>query len=173
MLKSLFNIVAGLKTCNFIKKSPHHWCFSCDSLVNFTNTFFTAHLCWLLLYNEWMNFLFVYFYLLNLIAVLHNCMGCRSWKKLITFFATKYFFDAGSSCFCRHKILFCAISTFFLLTWNIFSCNIDTFLSTPNYFSCNIKFLFGTSFRERRQWGFVTLNGNLAVSGWVGLAYDR
>ena len=27
--------------------------------------------------------------------------------------------------------------------------------------------------RERRQLGFVTLNGNLAVSGWVGLAYDR
>ena len=27
--------------------------------------------------------------------------------------------------------------------------------------------------RERRQLVFVTLNGNLAVSGWVGLAYDR
>ena len=27
--------------------------------------------------------------------------------------------------------------------------------------------------RERRQLGFVTLNGNLAVIGWVGLAYDR
>ena len=27
--------------------------------------------------------------------------------------------------------------------------------------------------RERQQLGFVTLNGNLAVSGWVGLAYDR
>ena len=27
--------------------------------------------------------------------------------------------------------------------------------------------------RERRQLGFVTLNGNLAVSGWVGLAYDH
>ena len=27
--------------------------------------------------------------------------------------------------------------------------------------------------RERQQFGFVTLNGNLAVSGWVGLAYDR
>ena len=27
--------------------------------------------------------------------------------------------------------------------------------------------------RERRQLGFVTLYGNLAVSGWVGLAYDR
>ena len=26
---------------------------------------------------------------------------------------------------------------------------------------------------ERRQLCFVTLNGNLAVSGWVGLAYDR
>ena len=27
--------------------------------------------------------------------------------------------------------------------------------------------------RERRQSGFATRNGNLAVSGWVGLAYDR
>ena len=27
--------------------------------------------------------------------------------------------------------------------------------------------------RERRQIGFVTLNGDVAVSGWVGLAYDR
>ena len=26
---------------------------------------------------------------------------------------------------------------------------------------------------ERRKLGFVTLNGNLTVSGWVGLAYDR
>ena len=26
---------------------------------------------------------------------------------------------------------------------------------------------------ERRQLGLVTLNGKLAVSGWVGLAYDR
>ena len=27
--------------------------------------------------------------------------------------------------------------------------------------------------RQRRQLGCVTLNGNLVVSGWVGLAYDR
>ena len=27
--------------------------------------------------------------------------------------------------------------------------------------------------RERRKLGLVTLNGNLAVSGWVGLAYGR
>ena len=27
--------------------------------------------------------------------------------------------------------------------------------------------------RQRRQLGCVTLNGNLAVSGWMGLAYDR
>ena len=28
--------------------------------------------------------------------------------------------------------------------------------------------------RERRQLGFfLTLNGNLVISGWVGLAYDR
>ena len=29
------------------------------------------------------------------------------------------------------------------------------------------------TFRESRQLGLVTLNGSLAVSGWVGLAYDR
>ena len=82
-------------------------------------------------------------------------------KKIVTFLRTKYFFDAGSSCFCRQEIPFCATSTFFLLTWNTFSCNINTFLSTPdyflrdvklfvptqNYFSCNIKFMFWTSFK--------------------------
>ena len=73
---------------------------------------------------------------------------------------SKYFFDAASSRFCRYKILFYAASTFLLLTWNTFSCNINTFLSKPNYFlcnaklfvltqnyfSCNTKFLFWTSF---------------------------
>ena len=82
-------------------------------------------------------------------------------KKIIPFLCTKYFFDAASSCCCRHETLFCATSTFFLLTWNTFSCNINTFLSKPNYvlcnvklfistqnyFSCNTKFLFWTSFR--------------------------
>ena len=71
------------------------------------------------------------------------------------------FLGAAPSSFCRHEILFCATSTFFLLTWNTFSCNINTFLSKPNYvlrnvklfistqnyFSCNTKFLFWTSFR--------------------------
>ena len=69
------------------------------------------------------------------------------------------FFGAAPSSFCRHEILFCATSTFFLLTWNTFSCNINKFLSTPNYFLCNVKlfvsaqnyfsckFLFRTSFR--------------------------
>ena len=32
-------------------------------------------------------------------------------------------------------------------------------------------FLDMSKVRERRQLGFVTLNGNLAISGWVGLAY--
>ena len=26
--------------------------------------------------------------------------------------------------------------------------------------------------KQRRLLGYVTLNGNLAASGWVGLAYD-
>ena len=34
-------------------------------------------------------------------------------------------------------------------------------------------FNFNLLLRERRQLGFVTLNGNLTVSGWVGLAYDH
>ena len=51
---------------------------------------------------------------------LHNPYSCsillfyvarRSGK--ITFFGTKYFFDAASSCFCRHEILFCATSARF------------------------------------------------------------
>ena len=86
---------------------------------------------------------------------------CAVLEKITTFLCTKYFFDAASSCFCRHEILFCATSTFFLSTWNTFSCKINTFLlkpnyflcsvklfiSTQNYFSCNTKFLFWTSFR--------------------------
>ena len=55
----------GLKTCNFIKKRLQNWCFSCDYWVIFKNTFFTAHLRWLVVYTEWMNLLFN-FYLINL-----------------------------------------------------------------------------------------------------------
>ena len=51
----------GLKICNFIKKRLQDWCFSCDCWAIFNNTFFTAHLRWLLVYTEWMNFLSVYF----------------------------------------------------------------------------------------------------------------
>ena len=47
----------GLKTCNFIKKRLQNWCFSCDYWVIFKNTFFTAHLRWLVVYTEWMNLL--------------------------------------------------------------------------------------------------------------------
>ena len=47
-----FNKVAGLKTCSFTKKRLQHWCFSCDYWAIFKNTFFTSHLCWLLLYTE-------------------------------------------------------------------------------------------------------------------------
>ena len=65
-------------------------------------------------------------------------------KKIIPFLCTKYFFDAASSCCCRHETLFCATSTFFLLTWNTFSCNINAFLSTPNYFLCNVKLFVST-----------------------------
>ena len=81
--------------------------------------------------------------------------------KNSNFFAHKIFFFATSSCFADMKYFFVLHQPFFLLTWNTFSCNINTFLSTPNYFlckvklfvstqnriSCNTKFLFWTSFR--------------------------
>ena len=40
-------------------------------------------------------------------------VGAPFQKKLATFLPTKYFFDASSSCFCRHEIFFCATSTRF------------------------------------------------------------
>ena len=40
-------------------------------------------------------------------------VGAPFQKKLTTFLPTKYFFDASSSCFCRHEIFFCATSTRF------------------------------------------------------------
>ena len=86
-------------------------------------------------------------------------MAHRSRKKLITFLCTKYFFDA-SSCFCRHEILFCATSTFFVDMKHFFMqhqhafvdarlCFVQhqTFVSKQNYFLCNIKFLFWTLLR--------------------------
>ena len=104
----------------------------------------------------------IYFTCLKMTSYLRpymDAMGRRS-EKITAILWTKYFFDAASSCFCRHEILFCATSTFFLMTWNTFSCNINTFLSKPNYslcnvkrfistqnyFSCSTKFLFWTSF---------------------------
>ena len=36
-----------------------------------------------------------------------------------------------------------------------------------------MKVICWQSLREHQQLGFITLNSNLAVSGWVGLAYDR
>ena len=66
-------------------------------------------------------------------------------RKKITFLRTKYFFDAASSCFCRHEILFCPTSTLFLLVWNTFSCDSNTFSSRSDYFLCNVKlFCFST-----------------------------
>ena len=79
-----------------------------------------------------------------------NYFSCYSfvwalfWKKITTFLCTKYFFDAASSWFCWYEILFWVTSIFFLLTWNTFSCNINTFLSKPNYFFCNAKLFVST-----------------------------
>ena len=40
VLESLFNKVAGLKTCSFIKKRPEHRYFSCEICEVFKNTCF-------------------------------------------------------------------------------------------------------------------------------------
>ena len=88
----------------------------------------------------------IYFTCLKMTSYLRpymDAMGRRS-EKITAILWTKYFFDAASSCFCRHEILFCATSTFFLMTWNTFSCNINTFLSKPNYFLCNVKLFIST-----------------------------
>ena len=58
------------------------------------------------------------------------------------FFAPKIFFWCNIICFCRHEILFCATSIFLLLTWNTFSCNINTFLLKQYYFLCKSNCLF-------------------------------
>ena len=58
-------------------------------------------------------------------VILNICMARRSEKK-ITFLRTKYFFDAASSCFCWHEILFCATSNF------LFQHNF-IFRGTPNF----------------------------------------
>ena len=49
MLKSLFNNVAGLQACNFIKKSLQHRCFPVKFAKFLRTPFFTEHLRWLLL----------------------------------------------------------------------------------------------------------------------------
>ena len=43
MLESLFNKVAGLQMCNFIKKSLHHE-FFCEYCKIFKNIYFEEHL---------------------------------------------------------------------------------------------------------------------------------
>ena len=87
--------------------------------------------------------------------------GASFRKKLNIFLRTKYFFDASSSCFCRHEILFSATSIFFVVDMKHFLVNhhhefadtryllhnVKLFVSTQNYCSCNTKFLFWTSFR--------------------------
>ena len=48
MLESLFNKVAGLQVCNFIKKTPRQ-VSPCEYCEICKNTFFTEYLRWLLL----------------------------------------------------------------------------------------------------------------------------
>ena len=51
VLESLFNKVAGLKACSFIKKTPTQ-VFSCEYCEIFKKPFFIEHLRWLLLLFE-------------------------------------------------------------------------------------------------------------------------
>ena len=44
MFESLFDEVAGLKACIFIKKKLQHRCFSVKSAKNFKSTYFQEHL---------------------------------------------------------------------------------------------------------------------------------
>ena len=70
-----------------------------------------------------------------------DSMARRSVKK-ITCLHTKYFFDAASSCFCWHEILFCATSTrfcrhqiTFCATSNFLFQHKNFFRGTPNFCS--------------------------------------
>ena len=44
MLQSLFNKVAGLQACSFIKKRLQDWCFPCKYCEIFKNSFFEEYL---------------------------------------------------------------------------------------------------------------------------------
>ena len=69
--------------------------------------------------------------------------GAPFQKKLVTFLRTKYFFDAGSSCFCRQEILFCATSTFFFGWHETLFCATSTrFCRHQSTFCATSNFLF-------------------------------
>ena len=66
-------------------------------------------------------------------------------KKLNIFLRTKYFFDASSSCFCRHEILFCATSIFFVVDMKHFLVNHHhEFADTRYLFAQRQTFCFNT-----------------------------
>ena len=48
MLEPLFNKVAGLKACNFVKKRLQHRCFPLKFIKFLRTHFFREHLPWLL-----------------------------------------------------------------------------------------------------------------------------
>ena len=50
MLESLFDKVAGLKACNFIKKRLQHKCLAVNIAKFLRTYFFVKHLQWLFLY---------------------------------------------------------------------------------------------------------------------------
>ena len=62
------------------------------------------------------------------------------------------------------KYFFVLHQPFFLLTWNNFSCNINTFLSKPNYFLCSVKLFISRTqnyFSCNTKFLFWTCHGDI------------
>ena len=62
------------------------------------------------------------------------------------------------------KYFFVLHQLFFLLTWNNFSCNINTFLSKPNYFLCSVKLFISKTqnyFSCNTKFLFWTCHGDI------------
>ena len=113
MVEFLFNKVAALETCNFIKKTLQHRCFPVYIAKFLRTPFFTEHLWWLFL----------------------HCAGycfVQSWPKqtktkLCKLFSFKII--AARSRSILHKIFSCAVlSQMYLenIEYTIFLCNVSS-----------------------------------------------
>ena len=92
VLESLFNEVAGLNACNFIKKRLQHKFFPVNIAKFFRTAILVEHLCWLLMYmssvytSSYFRNLFVStaFELLRKISLLMNSQFFKTLKVLKT-----------------------------------------------------------------------------------------